>query len=95
MNWTKSIFLSLVLVGAMVVASIETTWAGTVAPGGKNLTHFRYDEEITLQKGDEMGRFKLGSTVILLFPQGTIEWRKFAEADKKVKVGEAIADIIV
>ena len=62
--------LAMVLVGATIVASIETIWAGTVTPpAGKDVFSWNYptsgDNSIILKKGDEMGRFKLGSTVIL------------------------------
>ena len=62
--------LAMVLVGATIVASIETIWAGTVTPpAGKDVFSWNYpttgDNAITLKKGEEMGRFKLGSTVIL------------------------------
>lgn len=61
--------VAMVLVGATVVASIETVWAGTVTPpAGKVVQHWQHeDENIVLKKGEEMGRFKLGSTVILCF----------------------------
>ena len=83
----------MVLVGAMVVASIDTVWAGEVAPIGKKVTHFNYadNEEVFLKKGEEMGRFKLGSTVILLFPPNTIEWNKELKADSPIQMGVAIA----
>ncbi|WP_440054299.1 archaetidylserine decarboxylase [Pseudoalteromonas sp. T1lg65] len=62
--------LAMVLVGATIVASIETIWAGTVTPpAGKDVFSWDYpaegDNVIKLNKGEEMGRFKLGSTVIL------------------------------
>jgi phosphatidylserine decarboxylase len=64
--------MALVLVGATIVASIETVWAGTVTPpAGKDVFSWTYPASgknaITLEKGAEMGRFKLGSTVILAF----------------------------
>lgn len=67
--------MAMVLVGATIVASIETIWAGTVTPpAGKNVQHWRYPAEgesaITLQKGEEMGLFKLGSTVVACFEPG-------------------------
>merc|ERR1712173_125029 len=60
--------LAMVLVGATIVASIETIWAGTVTPpAGKDVFTWDYPEnghnQLILNKGDEMGRFKLGSTV--------------------------------
>lgn len=66
--------MALVLVGATVVASIETVWAGTISPpAGKYVQHWRHeDDAIALAKGEEMGRFKLGSTVILCFEPGKI-----------------------
>lgn len=64
--------MALVLVGATIVASIETVWAGTVTPpAGKDVFSWTYPASgknaIRLEKGAEMGRFKLGSTVILAF----------------------------
>ncbi|MEM0912804.1 MAG: archaetidylserine decarboxylase [Pseudomonadota bacterium] len=66
--------VAMVLVGATIVASIETVWAGTISPpAGKVVQHWRHAEaNITLQKGQEMGRFKLGSTVILCFEPNKI-----------------------
>ena len=59
----------MILVGAMIVAGIETVWSGQVAPVKARISHqdFSSSQAVTLAKGDEMGRFKLGSTVILLF----------------------------
>ncbi|QSX34323.1 phosphatidylserine decarboxylase [Shewanella avicenniae] len=70
--------MAMVLVGATIVASIETVWAGTVTPPtGKKVFVWDYDTEaenaITLEKGAEMGRFKLGSTVVMLFEKGALE----------------------
>jgi phosphatidylserine decarboxylase len=69
--------LAMVLVGATIVASIETIWSGTVTPpGGKQVFSWDYPttgpEAVTLEKGAEMGRFKLGSTVVMLFAQDAI-----------------------
>ncbi|MDA9556751.1 archaetidylserine decarboxylase [Vibrio sp.] len=66
-----------VLVGATIVGSIELTWAGTVTPPrGNSVYRWDYPSEgsqaITFKKGDEMGRFKLGSTVINLFAKDSI-----------------------
>lgn len=74
--------MALVLVGATIVASIETVWAGTVTPpAGKQVTSWQYpaegDDAIVLEKGAEMGRFKLGSTVVAVFGEGMLE--KFSE----------------
>lgn len=71
--------LALVLVGATIVASIETVWAGTITPpAGKQIFRWQYpatgDTVIRLEKGAEMGRFKLGSTVVLAFPANSIDF---------------------
>lgn len=59
--------MALVLVGAMIVASIQTAWAGVIAPGQREITHWDYSEQpIAMTRGDEVGAFLLGSTVIVL-----------------------------
>ncbi|WP_221075912.1 archaetidylserine decarboxylase [Agarivorans aestuarii] len=70
--------MAMVLVGATIVASIETIWSGTVTPpGGKQVFTWNYqDQEISLDKGAEMGRFKLGSTVVMLFAKDAIEFEQ-------------------
>jgi len=69
--------MALVLVGAIFVASIETVWHGVVTPPSrKNLQVIGYDkEEIVLEKGAEMGRFNMGSTIVVLFgnPKATFD----------------------
>ncbi|WP_163558893.1 archaetidylserine decarboxylase [Halomonas sp. NO4] len=57
----------MVLVGAMIVAAIETVWAGQVTPLSGTLQRTRFDRPIHLARGEEMGRFKLGSTVVMGF----------------------------
>ncbi len=81
-----------VMVGAMIVASIETVWGGLVQPHGKHVvtTDFAAGKH-DLVAGDEMGRFLLGSTVILLFEPGKIAWREGLKPLDKVRMGEAIA----
>lgn len=67
--------MAMVLVGATIVASIETVWAGTVTPpAGKRIQRWDYAPENAprLAKGEEMGRFKLGSTVVCLFAPGQV-----------------------
>lgn len=76
---TESGPMALVLVGATIVASIETIWAGTITPPrGKGIFRWQYPgcglNSITLEKGAEMGRFKLGSTVILAFAPGKADF---------------------
>lgn len=87
--------MAMVLVGAMIVASIETVWSGLVAPLKRDIKTLRYDEKqtITLEKGAEMGRFKLGSTVVLAFPENTTEFLESMQAGSLVKMGGAFGKI--
>jgi phosphatidylserine decarboxylase len=82
-----------VMVGAMIVASIETVWGGLVKPHGKQVvrTPFAQSKAPTLDAGGEMGRFLLGSTVILLFEPGKIEWLAELKAGSTVRMGQALA----
>jgi phosphatidylserine decarboxylase len=87
--------MAMILVGAMIVAGIETIWAGQVAPPPRKITRTDYvaKSDFYMKKGDEMGRFKLGSTVILLFGKDRMHWDESLEACSVVKMGEAIAKI--
>lgn len=90
--------MAMVLVGATIVASIETTWAGTVTPpAGKDIFRWTYPAEglnaIHLEKGEEMGRFKLGSTVICTFPQNSIEFNPQDGAETITRLGEHFATV--
>ncbi len=87
--------MAMILVGAMVVAGIETVWSGQVAPPPKtplSQDYAQLPEPVALAKGEEMGRFKLGSTVILLFPEGAIDWDARYGAGSPTRLGEALAD---
>ena len=83
--------MALVLVGAMIVGSVETRWAGVVVPGRRQVTSTLYEGEqaITFDKGEEMGRFRLGSTVIMVMPKGSVSWNSDQVAGKTVRMGEA------
>lgn len=85
--------IAMVLVGAMIVASVETTWAGLVAPMRKNVVQFDYqhDTDITIEKGEEMGRFKLGSTVVLCAPADSMAFLESMTAEAPVRMGEPFA----
>ncbi len=83
----------MVLVGAMVVASIETVWHGEVTPVRRRVNTWTYDNKKllkTFKRGDEIGRFKLGSTVILLFQQNAIEWNDNLNIDA-LQMGQYLA----
>jgi len=87
--------MAVVLVGAMIVASIETVWAGLITAHKRKIRCVRYDETarapIRLERGAEMGRFKLGSTVIVLFGPNRIRWADTLLQFGPVKMGQRLA----
>lgn len=89
--------MAVVMVGAMIVASIETVWAGLVTPPKRqmHITHYgaSAQRETELARGDEMGRFKLGSTAIILFPEGKVRWSEDLAPGNLVRMGEQIASL--
>ncbi|MBW8192571.1 archaetidylserine decarboxylase [Neiella marina] len=85
-----------ILVGATIVASMETVWAGTITPpAGNQIFSWQYPVEgptsVHLNKGDEMGRFKLGSTVILLFGQDAVSLADDLQAEAPTRMGQVMA----
>lgn len=83
-----------ILVGATITASISTAWAGVINPPRYNeVKTWTYDDEnaIKLQKGQEMGAFQLGSTVINLFQPNQVEFALPLEANVAVKMGDVLA----
>ncbi|MGB0360468.1 MAG: archaetidylserine decarboxylase [Endozoicomonas sp.] len=88
--------MAVIMVGAINVASIETVWAGIVTPKHGQVETTAYGEAsitVELSRGDEMGRFKLGSTAIVLFGKDQIDWLEDWYSGKSVKMGEAMASI--
>ncbi len=89
--------MAMVLVGAMIVAGIETVWSGQVSPPLRRIQRNSYPAPemppIVLAKGEEMGRFKLGSTVILLFGNKACEWHQQYAAGQTTRLGEAMATL--
>jgi len=83
--------LAMVLVGAINVSAIETVWSGLVVPPrAKKIGEFDYSHtRKTIKKGDEMGRFNMGSTVILL-TGNNVEWLPHIKNGQKVKMGQLI-----
>jgi phosphatidylserine decarboxylase len=81
----------MVLVGAMVVASIETTWSGVVAPFQRKIVqHSLNSKLLDFEKGEEMGRFKLGSTVIMAFENDKMRWNSQIKNNANIKLGEPL-----
>jgi len=89
--------MAVILVGAMIVASIETVWSGLVTPPKRQLRVTDYSSDgrqpIQLGRGDEMGRFKLGSTAIVLFPKGKVSWEEGLEEGSPVRMGQKLATL--
>ncbi len=87
--------MAMILVGAIFVGSIETVWHGEVTPPtAKEIRNWLYDEEkLHYAKGEEMGRFNMGSTVILLYANKKMEWEKELAAEQTLRLGEAIGKI--
>jgi phosphatidylserine decarboxylase len=86
--------MAVILVGAMIVASINTVWAGRIAPRKpRQITAWEYTKtspQTTLAKGDMLGSFSLGSTVILLFEKNTVEFLA-QSLGQSIKMGQALA----
>ncbi|HZW20962.1 archaetidylserine decarboxylase [Noviherbaspirillum sp.] len=82
----------LVLVGATIVGSMATVWHGVVNPprSGQVREWQYHDKDIVLKKGAEMGRFLLGSTVVMLYPKGVIEFNPEWLAERAIRMGEAM-----
>lgn len=79
--------MAVVLVGAMIVAGIETVVTGKVKPTGRlELNH----HDVVLEKGDELGRFYLGSTAIVLFEKDKMAWESQFKANSVVVMGEKL-----
>ena len=92
----------LVLVGATIVGSMATVWHGLVnPPRGKVVREWLYpvspdkpEASIFLKQGEEMGRFLLGSTVVMLFPNGNLRFNPDWAPGRVVRLGEAMADYV-
>jgi phosphatidylserine decarboxylase len=91
--------MALVLVGAINVASIETVWAGAITPPlGTTIRRWRYppngDGAVRLDKGAEIGRFNMGSTVILLFGPDIARWETGIGAGTAIRMGQRLGEVV-
>ena len=87
--------MALVLVGAMLVGAIDTVWAGAITPPtGRSPSRVRYPEtgpdSVILSRGEEMGRFNMGSSVILLYAPGAASWSQGLTPGQEVRQGQAL-----
>ncbi len=89
--------MALIMVGAIFVSSMDTVWAGTVTPTSRRVTTWEYGRKssaaIKLQRGQEMGRFNMGSTVILLFGKDAVELAAELRPETKMQMGQQIGSI--
>ncbi|MEG3164402.1 archaetidylserine decarboxylase [Sphingomonas sp. PB2P19] len=84
----------MVLVGATIVGSMATVWHGVInAKRTKLIAEWTYtDQDIVLQQGDEMGRFLLGSTIVMLFERNTVVFNKDWAPARNVRLGELMGN---
>jgi phosphatidylserine decarboxylase len=87
--------MALILVGAIFVASIETVWHGEVTPPtARQIRTWTYPEaNIQLGRGAEMGRFNMGSTIIVLFGPDAVSWQPSLQPGQIMRMGEAIGQV--
>jgi phosphatidylserine decarboxylase len=88
--------MAVILVGAMIVGSIETVWAGAITPPHTKKIktwHYETSSSIVLDKGAELGLFKLGSTVIVLFGPQVSNWDPSITATAEIKMGQKIGSV--
>ncbi|MBU0500718.1 MAG: phosphatidylserine decarboxylase [Gammaproteobacteria bacterium] len=88
--------MAVILVGAIFVGCMDTLWAGTIAPADLRTSSWHYggaEQAVTLEKGAEMGRFNMGSTVILLFGKDALAWHERIEVGLEVRMGEALGSL--
>lgn len=87
--------MAMVLVGAIFVGSIEAVWHGVVTPPSRhNIKHWHYDEgAVQLKQGEEMGRFNMGSTVIMIFANPDVKLAENIQAGEPVQLGQLLAKL--
>jgi phosphatidylserine decarboxylase len=89
--------MALVMVGAIIVGGIETVWNGRLTPPHLRDTlpiHYAPMQPVLLQRGAELGRFHLGSTVILLTPPGALNWVNSLAPGQEVRLGQELATML-
>jgi phosphatidylserine decarboxylase len=84
---------ALVLVGALNVGSMATVWAGDITPAARRVVTRIPGPPTTLEKGAELGRFNMGSTVILLFEPNRVRWHREVHAGSVVRLGQSLGAV--
>lgn len=83
--------VAVILVGAMIVAAIETVFTGQITPLANKVQTIDFSKQpLSHEKGEELGRFLLGSTVVLLFPENACQWQPELAAGSTLKMGQLI-----
>lgn len=87
--------MAVILVGAMIVGSMETVWAGQITPPHQGqIQRWDYAQQpVFLEKGQELGLFKMGSTVIVLFAANRVTWAPEMHAENEIKMGQLLGSI--
>ncbi len=91
--------MAVILVGAMLVGNIHTVWHGDVNPThSKKIHRWQYPNpktaSVEVARGEAMGHFKMGSTVIVLFSENTVKWNSQLQTDQAIKFGEQIGEVL-
>jgi phosphatidylserine decarboxylase len=92
LTWFDTAFgeFALILVGALNVGSIATVWAGDITPAPRRVATTLPPRAVALGKGEELGRFNMGSTVILLFQKDRARWHAEVRAGATVRLGQSL-----
>ncbi|HMH28693.1 MAG TPA: archaetidylserine decarboxylase [Steroidobacteraceae bacterium] len=92
LTWFDTAFgeFALILVGALNVGSIATVWAEDITPAPRRVATTLPPQAVSLDKGEEMGRFNMGSTVILLFQKDRARWHAELRAGATVRLGQSL-----
>jgi phosphatidylserine decarboxylase len=85
--------VALIMVGALNVGSMATVWAGDVTPAARRVITTLPPQSVALDKGEELGRFNMGSTVILLFQPDRARWQENVRAGVAVKLGQSMGSL--
>jgi phosphatidylserine decarboxylase len=89
--------MAVILVGAIFVAGIDTVWAGTVTPAGRRVGDWSYASvpvPLRLERGAELGRFNMGSTVILVFGKDRVRWDRGLQSGAQLRMGTAMGTLM-
>jgi phosphatidylserine decarboxylase len=85
--------VAVILVGALNVGSIATVWAGDITPAARRVITRLPPQQVSLEKGGELGRFNMGSTVILLFQRNRAQWLSEVRAGATVRLGQSMGSL--